>query len=259
MGLEKIVFADDAVLTSLELGNNQLTELTIPQAAQLETLSVGENKLTSLNIPENSKATLKSLYAYQNNLASLDLSGTKLELCLLKAATATGPEQYPSFEGVLQENGTVTVNLSGLAANIVSIDPGSEGKYDAETGILTFSSAEAAKAGFSYVYDTKGEVLNEDDAAVDLSRAYSAEGEALSEDGSGYVPVYMEVSAQVALGSSSDGGDSEGDSGDASNNDDSIQQALAATGDKLVIPGLLVCAVASAAVVLIAWRKISQN
>lgn len=259
LGLEKIVFADDAVLTSLELGNNQLTELTIPQAAQLETLSVGENKLTSLNIPENSKATLKSLYAYQNNLASLDLSGTKLELCLLKAATATGPEQYPSFEGVLQENGTVTVNLSGLAANIVSIDPGSEGKYDAETGILTFSSAEAAKAGFSYVYDTKGEVLNEDDAAVDLSRAYSAEGEALSEDGSGYVPVYMEVSAQVALGSSSDGGDSEGDSGDASNNDDSIQQALAATGDKLVIPGLLVCAVASAAVVLIAWRKISQN
>lgn len=259
LGLEKIVFADDAVLTSLELGNNQLTELTIPQAAQLETLSVGENKLTSLNIPENSKATLKLLYAYQNNLASLDLSGTKLELCLLKAATATGPEQYPSFEGVLQENGTVTVNLSGLAANIVSIDPGSEGKYDAETGILTFSSAEAAKAGFSYVYDTKGEVLNEDDAAVDLSRAYSAEGEALSEDGSGYVPVYMEVSAQVALGSSSDGGDSEGDSGDASNNDDSIQQALAATGDKLVIPGLLVCAVASAAVVLIAWRKISQN
>lgn len=259
LGLEKIVFADDAVLTSLELGNNQLTELTIPQAAQLETLLVGENKLTSLNIPENSKATLKSLYAYQNNLASLDLSGTKLELCLLKAATATGPEQYPSFEGVLQENGTVTVNLSGLAANIVSIDPGSEGKYDAETGILTFSSAEAAKAGFSYVYDTKGEVLNEDDAAVDLSRAYSAEGEALSEDGSGYVPVYMEVSAQVALGSSSDGGDSEGDSGDASNNDDSIQQALAATGDKLVIPGLLVCAVASAAVVLIAWRKISQN
>lgn len=259
LGLEKIVFADDAVLTSLELGNNQLTELTIPQAAQLETLSVGENKLTSLNIPENSKATLKSLYAYQNNLASLDLSGTKLELCLLKAATATGLEQYPSFEGVLQENGTVTVNLSGLAANIVSIDPGSEGKYDAETGILTFSSAEAAKAGFSYVYDTKGEVLNEDDAAVDLSRAYSAEGEALSEDGSGYVPVYMEVSAQVALGSSSDGGDSEGDSGDASNNDDSIQQALAATGDKLVIPGLLVCAVASAAVVLIAWRKISQN
>lgn len=259
LGLEKIVFADDAVLTSLELGNNQLTELTIPQAAQLETLSVGENKLTSLNIPENSKATLKSLYAYQNNLASLDLSGTKLELCLLKAATATGPEQYPSFEGVLQENGTVTVNLSGLAANIVSIDPGSEGKYDAETGILTFSSAEAAKAGFSYVYDTKGEVLNEDDAAVDLSRAYGAEGEALSEDGSGYVPVYMEVSAQVALGSSSDGGDSEGDSGDASNNDDSIQQALAATGDKLVIPGLLVCAVASAAVVLIAWRKISQN
>lgn len=259
LGLEKIVFADDAVLTSLELGNNQLTELTIPQAAQLETLSVGENKLTSLNIPENSKATLKSLYAYQNNLASLDLSGTKLELCLLKAATATGPEQYPSFEGVLQENGTVTVNLSGLAVNIVSIDPGSEGKYDAETGILTFSSAEAAKAGFSYVYDTKGEVLNEDDAAVDLSRAYGAEGEALSEDGSGYVPVYMEVSAQVALGSSSDGGDSEGDSGDASNNDDSIQQALAATGDKLVIPGLLVCAVASAAVVLIAWRKISQN
>lgn len=259
LGLEKIVFADDAVLTSLELGNNQLTELTIPQAAQLETLSVGENKLTSLNIPENSKATLKSLYAYQNNLASLDLSGTKLELCLLKTATATGPEQYPSFEGVLQENGTVTVNLSGLAANIVSIDPGSEGKYDAETGILTFSSAEAAKAGFSYVYDTKGEVLNEDDAAVDLSRAYGAEGEALSEDGSGYVPVYMEVSAQVALGSSSDGGDSEGDSGDASNNDDSIQQALAATGDKLVIPGLLVCAVASAAVVLIAWRKISQN
>lgn len=259
LGLEKIVFADDAVLTSLELGNNQLTELTIPQAAQLETLSVGENKLTSLNIPENSKATLKSLYAYQNNLASLDLSGMKLELCLLKAATATGPEQYPSFEGVLQENGTVTVNLSGLAANIVSIDPGSEGKYDAETGILTFSFAEAAKAGFSYVYDTKGEVLNEDDAAVDLSRAYGAEGEALSEDGSGYVPVYMEVSAQVALGSSSDGGDSEGDSGDASNNDDSIQQALAATGDKLVIPGLLVCAVASAAVVLIAWRKISQN
>lgn len=259
LGLEKIVFADDAVLTSLELGNNQLTELTIPQAAQLETLSVGKNKLTSLNIPENSKATLKSLYAYQNNLASLDLSGMKLELCLLKAATATGPEQYPSFEGVLQENGTVTVNLSGLAANIVSIDPGSEGKYDAETGILTFSSAEAAKAGFSYVYDTKGEVLNEDDAAVDLSRAYGAEGEALSEDGSGYVPVYMEVSAQVALGSSSDGGDSEGDSGDASNNDDSIQQALAATGDKLVIPGLLVCAVASAAVVLIAWRKISQN
>lgn len=259
LGLEKIVFADDAVLTSLELGNNQLTELTIPQAAQLETLSVGENKLTSLNIPENSKATLKSLYAYQNNLASLDLSGMKLELCLLKAATATGPEQYPSFEGVLQENGTVTVNLSGLAANIVSIDSGSEGKYDAETGILTFSSAEAAKAGFSYVYDTKGEVLNEDDAAVDLSRAYGAEGEALSEDGSGYVPVYMEVSAQVALGSSSDGGDSEGDSGDASNNDDSIQQALAATGDKLVIPGLLVCAVASAAVVLIAWRKISQN
>lgn len=259
LGLEKIVFADDAVLTSLELGNNQLTELTIPQAAQLETLSVGENKLTSLNIPENSKATLKSLYAYQNNLASLDLSGMKLELCLLKTATATGPEQYPSFEGVLQENGTVTVNLSGLAANIVSIDPGSEGKYDAETGILTFSSAEAAKAGFSYVYDTKGEVLNEDDAAVDLSRAYGAEGEALSEDGSGYVPVYMEVSAQVALGSSSDGGDSEGDSGDASNNDDSIQQALAATGDKLVIPGLLVCAVASAAVVLIAWRKISQN
>lgn len=258
-GLEKIVFADDAVLTSLELGNNQLTELTIPQAAQLETLSVGKNKLTSLNIPENSKATLKSLYAYQNNLASLDLSGMKLELCLLKAATATGPEQYPSFEGVFQENGTVTVNLSGLAANIVSIDPGSEGKYDAETGILTFSSAEAAKAGFSYVYDTKGEVLNEDDAAVDLSRAYGAEGEALSEDGSGYVPVYMEVSAQVALGSSSDGGDSEGDSGDASNNDDSIQQALAATGDKLVIPGLLVCAVASAAVVLIAWRKISQN
>lgn len=259
LGLEKIVFADDAVLTSLELGNNQLTELTIPQAAQLETLSVGENKLTSLNIPENSKATLKSLYAYQNNLASLDLSGMKLELCLLKAATATGPEQYPSFEGVLQENGTVTVNLSGLAANIVSIDPGSEGKYDAETGILTFSSAEAAKAGFSYVYDTKGEVLNEDDAAVDLSRAYGAEGEALSEDGSGYVPVYMEVSAQVALGLSSDGGDSEGDSGDASNNDDSIQQALAVTGDKLVIPGLLVCAVASAAVVLIAWRKISQN
>ena len=177
----------------------------------------------------------------------------------MTAATATGPEQYPSFEGVLQENGTVTVNLSGLAANIVSIDPGSEGKYDAETGILTFSSAEAAKAGFSYVYDTKGEVLNEDDAAVDLSRAYGAEGEALSEDGSGYVPVYMEVSAQVALGSSSDGGDSEGGSGDASNNDDSIQQALAATGDKLVIPGLLVCAVASAGVVLIAWRKISQN
>lgn len=259
LGLEKIVFADDAALTSLELGNNQLAELTIPQAAQLETLSVGENKLTSLNIPENSKATLKSLYAYRNNLASLDLSDMKLELCLLKAATATGPEQFPSYEGVLQENGTVTVNLSGLAANIVSVDPGSEGKYDAETGILTFSSAEAAKAGFSYVYDTKGEVLNEDDAAVDLSRAYGAEGEALSEDGSGYVPVYMEVSAQVALGSSSDGGDSEGGTGGASNNDGSIQQALAVTGDKLVIPGLLVCVVASAAVVFIAWRKISQN
>ena len=105
----------------------------------------------------------------------------------------------------------------------------------------------------------KGEVLNEDDAAVDLSRAYGAEGEALSEDGSGYVPVYMEVSAQVALGSSSDGGDSEGGTGGASNNDGSIQQALAVTGDKLLIPGLLVCAVASAAVVLIAWRKISQN
>lgn len=259
LGLEQIAFADDAALTSLELSNNQLSELVIPQAAQLEELSVGENNLTILTIPENSKATLKKLHAYQNNLASLDLSGMKLEDCKLQLANTPGSKQTPIFEGVLQENGTVTVNLSDLAANIVSVDPGSEGKYDAGTGILTFNSAEAAKAGFSYVYDTKGEVLNEDDAAVDLSRVYGTESEALSEDGSGYVPVYMEASAQVALGSSSDGGDSEGGSGGASNNDDSIQQALAVTGDKLVIPGLLVCVVASAAVVLIAWRKISQN
>ena len=259
LGLEQIAFADDAALTSLELSNNQLSELVIPQAAQLEELSVGENNLTILTIPENSKATLKKLHAYQNNLASLDLSGMKLEDCKLQLANTPGSKQTPIFEGVLQENGAVTVNLSDFAANIVSVDPGSEGKYDAGTGILTFNSAEAAKAGFSYVYDTKGEVLNEDDAAVDLSRVYGTESEALSEDGSGYVPVYMEASAQVALGSSSDGGDSEGGTGGASNNDDSIQQALAATGDKLAIPGLLVCAVASAAVVLIAWRKISQN
>ena len=55
----------------------------------------------------------------------------------------------------------------------------------------------------------------------------------------------------------SDGSGSQGGSGSASNDNDSIQQALAATGDKLVIPGLLVCAAAAGVVLFIARRKIS--
>lgn len=247
LGLEKIAFADDAALTSLNLDNNKLTELVIPQAAQLEDLSVSENNLTTLTIPENSKTTLKELYAYHNKFASLDLSGMKLDLCLLKENTATEPGQEPNFKGVLQEDGTVTVDLSDLAANIVSVDLGSEGRYDAETGILTFNSKDAANAGFSYIYDTKGAVLDE--------------------SGSDYVPVYMDVAAHVELEGSlpgggdsqggSDGSGSQGGSGSASNDDNSIQQALVATGDKLVIPGLLVCAAAAGVVLFIARRKIS--
>lgn len=254
LGLEKISFADDAALTSLNLENNKLTELVIPQAARLEDLSVSENNLTTLTIPENSKTTLKELYAYHNKLASLDLSGMKLDLCLLKEADATEPGQGTSFKGVLQEDGTVAVDLSDLAANIVRVDLGSKGKYDAATGILTFDSKDAANAGFSYIYDTKSTVLGE--------------------SSSDYVPVYMDVAAHVELeGSLSGGGDSQGGSGSggpqgdsdgsgpqggsgsASNDNDSIQQALAATGDKLVIPGLLVCVAAAGVVLFIAQRK----
>lgn len=256
LGLEKIAFADDAALTSLNLENNKLTELVIPQAAQLEDLSVSENNLTTLTIPENSKTTLKELYAYHNKFASLDLSGMKLDWCLLKEADAAEPGQEPSFKGVLQKDGTVTVDLSDLAANIMSVDLGSKGRYDAETGILTFNSKDAANAGFSYIYDTKGTFLGE--------------------SGSDYVPVYMDVAAHVELeGSLPGGGDSQGGSGgsdpqggsdgsglqggsgSASNDDNSIQQALVATGDKLVISGLLVCAAAAGVVLFIARRKIS--
>ena len=256
LGLEKISFADDAVLTSLNLENNKLTELVIPQAARLEDLSVSENNLTTLTIPENSKTALKELYAYHNKLASLDLSGMKLDICLLKEAIAAEPGQGTSFKGVLQEDGTVAVDLSDLAANIVRVDLGSKGKYDAATGILTFDSKDAANAGFSYIYDTKGTVLGE--------------------SSSDHVPVYMDVAAHVELEGSlpgggdsqggsgsggpqgdSDGSGSQGGSGSASNDNDSIQQALAATGDKLVIPGLLVCAAAAGVVLFIARRKIS--
>ena len=208
---------------------------------------VSENNLTTLTIIENSKTTLKELYAYHNKFALLDLSDMKLDICLLKEATATEPGQEPNFKGVLQEDGTVTVDLSDLAANIVSVDLGSEGRYDAETGILTFNSKDAANAGFSYIYDTKGAVLDE--------------------SGSDYVPVYMDVAAHVELEGSlpgggdsqggSDGSGSQGGSGSASNDDNSIQQALVATGDKLVIPGLLVCAAAAGVVLFIARRKIS--
>ena len=256
LGLEKISFADDATLTSLNLENNKLTELVIPQAARLEDLSVSENNLTTLTIPENSKTALKELYAYHNKLASLDLSGMKLDICLLKEAIAAEPGQGTSFKGVLQEDGTVAVDLSDLAANIVRVDLGSKGKYDAATGILTFDSKDAANAGFSYIYDTKGTVLGE--------------------SSSDHVPVYMDVAAHVELEGSlpgggdsqggsgsggpqgdSDGSGSQGGSGSASNDNDSIQQALAATGDKLVIPGLLVCAAAAGVVLFIARRKIS--
>lgn len=200
---------------------------------------VSENNLTTLTIIENSKTTLKELYAYHNKFALLDLSDMKLDICLLKEATATEPGQEHNFKGVLQEDGTVTVDLSDLAANIVSVDLGSKGKYDAATGILAFNFRDAANAGFSYIYDTKGTVLGE--------------------SSSDYVFVYMDVAAHVELeGSLPGGGDSQGGSdGSASNGGNSIQQALVATGDKLVIPGLLVCAAAAGVVLFIARRKIS--
>lgn len=164
--LESLTFAGDAPLTEIYVSGTGLTQLEIPQSAVLTSLSVGDNQLSELVIPEGSRQTLESLTAYGNKLKSLDLNGMSLDGCLLVAAGGEDLRpQTPVFEGAEQKDGSVVVDLSSLAAGLMEVDPGA-GVYDATTRAVTFASAADAEGGFSYHFDTGAHVSGGDSDTV---------------------------------------------------------------------------------------------
>lgn len=196
--LESLTFAGDAPLTEIYVSGTGLTQLEIPQSAVLTSLSVGDNQLSELVIPEGSRQTLKSLIAYGNKLKSLDLNGMNLDGCLLVAAGGGDLRpQTPAFEGAEQKDGSVVIDLSALAGGLVEVDPGA-GAYDAAAHTVTFASAADAKGGFTYHFDTGAEVAGSSDDAVGV--------------GDGILVVQASVDVKPYDDGSGDGGSS-GDSG----------------------------------------------
>lgn len=201
--LASLTFAADAPLTEIYVSGTGLTQLEIPQTAALASLSVGDNQLSELVIPEGSRQTLESLTAYGNKLKSLDLNGMSLDGCLLVAAGGEDLRpQTPVFEGAEQKDGSVVVDLSSLAAGLMEVDPGA-GAYDAAAHAVTFASAADAEGGFSYHFGTGAKVAGSADDAVGVN------------DG------ILVAQASVDVRPYDDGSGDGGDSGDGGNPGDS--------------------------------------
>lgn len=223
--LESVVFASDAPLTDVSLYKTNVASLVLPETAQLSVLDVSENNLESLVIPEASRKALQELDAYGNRLATLDLSGARLDSCLLVDAYGEGVQEV-TFSGREQADGSVVVSLEALEGWTIDPELPQGATYDAAAGRITFASAEDAAAGFVYRGNTGGLVMNE--------------------DGSGeYDEVYLAVNASIDVepyspggeGPGTDGGGSSGNGGASSgeesggHSDKGSSSVFAATND----------------------------
>lgn len=261
--LASLTFAADAPLTEIYVSGTGLTQLEIPQTAALASLSVGDNQLSELVIPEGSRQTLESLTAYGNKLKSLDLNGMSLDGCLLVAAGGEDLRpQTPVFEGAEQKNGSVVVDLSSIADGLMGLYPGA-GAYDEATHAVTFSNADDAARGFMYSYDTGATVADGGDeagilvveASVDV-KPYEEPDTPGGNPGQGGGQTGEGEGSQGGQGGSDEGSDSggqgSGSTANASGSDSSQAHEFSRTNDLTgaVVP-IAIGVVAVAAVVLV--------
>ncbi|MFD0702183.1 hypothetical protein DMP06_03840 [Slackia equolifaciens] len=261
--LESLTFAGDAPLTEIYVSGTGLTQLEIPQSAVLTSLSVGDNQLSELVIPEGSRQTLKSLIAYGNKLKSLDLGGMNLDGCLLVAAGGGDLRpQTPVFEGAEQKDESVVVDLSSIADGLMGLYPGA-GAYDEATHAVTFSNADDAARGFMYSYDTGATVADGGDeagilvveASVDV-KPYEEPDTPGGNPGQGGGQTGEGEGSQGGQGGSDEGSDSggqgSGSTANASGSDSSQAHEFSRTNDLTgaVVP-IAIGVVAVAAVVLV--------
>lgn len=264
--LASLTFAADAPLTEIYVSGTGLTQLEIPQTAALVSLSVGDNQLSELVIPEGSRQTLESLIAYGNKLKSLDLNGMSLDGCLLVAAGGEDLRpQTPVFEGAEQKDGSVVVDLSSIADGLMGLYPGA-GAYDEATHAVTFSNADDAARGFMYSYDTGATVADGGDeagilvveASVDVKPYEEPDtpGGNPGEGGQGGGQTGEGEGSQGGQGGSDEGSDSggqgSGSTANASGSDSSQAHEFLRTNDLTgaVVP-IAIGVVAVAAVVLV--------
>lgn len=164
--LDTVAIADDVPLRTVEIADTALSALRLPDNGKLSRLVVADGRLEKLEVPSSCRGVLKNVTVNGNHLASLDLSGCILDTFDQEGA-GYGEGQSASMAGAQQADGSVVVDLSALSEAIVSVSSGA-GTYDEQTGMLTFPTVQAAKAGFAYVCDTQGIVASADGAAPAL-------------------------------------------------------------------------------------------
>ena len=255
---ERVVFADDAPLETVQLSacalaelelpasaastierldvsDNRLASIEVPNASTLTDLDVSGNDLVELVIPEKARASLTSLAVFENRLSAIDLSGMEMEY-FMSTSGLTGVGQTATLPAAEQADGSVVVDLSGLSGTLTEV-VSQTGSYDKAAGAVTYADVAAAEADtLAYTLDTGG-----------TEEGYS---------GSGRIPALLEVSATLDVAAyeppaptPGEGGEEAGEGGEGSGSEsglDSGEGAFARTGDSTV-PAMAAAACAATA------------
>lgn len=151
----------NSAFTSIDVMDNQLKELTIPDAAMegsLTALNVQGNCLRSLTVPDS----VKELGIQGNQFAFLDLEGVVLSEVVGDPALPAGMQSGAKLSAQTQSDGSIVVDLSVWKDRLLEVKT-AQGSYDETTGKLVYQNIEAAQAdldneALTYRLDTLGVV-----------------------------------------------------------------------------------------------------
>lgn len=147
--------------TSIDVMDNQLEELTVPEAAMqgsLTALNVQGNCLRSLTVPDS----VKELGIQGNQIAFLDLEGVVLSGMVADPDLPVGMQSGAKLCAQTQGDGSIVVDLSAWKDCLLEVKT-AQGSYDETTGKLVYQNIEAAQADLdnetlTYRLDTLGVV-----------------------------------------------------------------------------------------------------
>lgn len=147
--------------TSIDVMDNQLEELTVPEAAMhgsLTALNVQGNRLRSLTVPDS----VKELGIQGNQIAFLDLEGVVLSGMVADPDLPAGMQSGAKLSAQTQGDGSIVVDLSAWKDRLLEVKT-AQGSYDETTGKLVYQNIEAAQADLdnetlTYRLDTLGVV-----------------------------------------------------------------------------------------------------
>lgn len=147
--------------TSIDVMDNQLEELTVPDAAMhgsLTMLNVQGNCLRSLTVPDS----VKELGIQGNQIAFLDLEGVVLSGMVADPDLPVGMQSGAKLSAQTQSDGSIVVDLSAWKDRLLEVKT-AQGSYDETTGKLVYQNIEAAQTDLdnetlTYRLDTLGVV-----------------------------------------------------------------------------------------------------